>query len=377
MLFLSSFFSPFFCTRIYNTVQYIKSTESILFTRSIYCYSFFACGSLIVALFSFLLSLIDRIRIATEYSAQHNTSDLITSPLLSAHRITASLHNFLSRVVCAAPQACREYVELATDDGQRWFRHLKKESTRRADLEQQVETMAKQLRSLEKHAQKAYTLQRSGAGPSATASEKASGAGPMSSRLAVTGAGVGSAVIITQPTSSGTSGAGANGGATGSGVGRNGGSRKRVPPGSGGSSQRAPPGSPSSSSVHSQNDNSISPLAVTPIRTPPDQPAPPLQPLLASSPTFSSSSSNTQAAQAGNLRVLLPGEQQHPAAARLVPNVSMPSFSGLVSTSSTPSVSPSPSPVGSSNARPALEPPESNVADDGMPFVQLLVLYAQ
>lgn len=251
-------------------------------------------------------------------------------------------------------------MELATDDGQRWFRHLKKESTRRADLEQQVETMAKQLRSLEKHAQKAYTLQRSGAGPSATASEKAP------SRLAVTGAGVGSAVIITQPASSGTSGAGA----TGSGVGRNGGSRKRVPPGSGGSSQRAPPGSPSSSSAHSQNDNSISPLAVTPIRTPPDQPAPPLQPLLASSPTFSSSSSsNTQAAQAGNLRVLLPGEQQHPAAARLVPNVSMPSFSGLVSTSSTPSLSPSPSPVGSSNARPALEPPESNVADDGMPIV--------
>ena len=268
-------------------------------------------------------------------------------------------------------------MELATEDGQRWLRQFKKESTRRTDLEQQLETMAKQLRSLEKHAQKAYTHQRAADGladkASASASSAASGSG--STRLAVSGAGPGSAVIITQSTSSG--GAGANGGAN-TGRGRSGGSRKRVPQGSTPQREAGAGSSLSSLSVHNQIDSPISPLAVTPIRTPPDQPPSQPQPQSQASPLLTSSSSSFSREGTSSLRAAVPGEQsqmQRLAVARLAPNVSMPSFAGLCSGSagSTPSLtpSPSPSPSGSSNTRPApfsaaLDPPESTIADDGV-----------
>ena len=259
-------------------------------------------------------------------------------------------------------QACKEYLELATEGGQRWLRQFKKESTRRADLEQQLETMAKQLRSLEKHAQKAYTLQRAAGGQSEKASASASGSG--STRLAVSGAGIGSAVIITQPTSSG----GANGGANSGGSGRSGGNRKRVPPGS------TPQRVPRAGSVHSQCDSPISPLAVAPIRTPPDQPSPQSQ--SPASQQLTSSSPSFLQVGTSSLRVAISAEQaqtqqQRLAVARLAPNVSIPNVSILGSAGSTPS--PSPSPSCSSSARPApfsaaFDPPESTVADDGVHY---------
>lgn len=102
VLFLSSFFSPFF---LYAYIQY-RTVYKINRVYSIYSLNlllfFFACGSLIVALFSFLLSLIDPIRTATEYSARQNTTHQISSHHLSSAR-TASPHRstIFSLVSCA------------------------------------------------------------------------------------------------------------------------------------------------------------------------------------------------------------------------------------------------------------------------------------